>query len=330
MSKVPAVWFPTIRAGSGSDVFTIRLAEGLRQRGIRAEITWLPHRAEYLPWSVKVPSPPEWANVVHVNSVMHQRFVPRHLPVIATIHSNVHDPALSPYKSIAQSLYHRLWIKPAERRSLSRADCVVAVSHYTAARVKEVFGERSIAVIHNGVPIDNQPFLVRTPHTPFRLLYVGNWSRRKGVDLLAPIMSALGDEFELWFTGDSRGGAQAGMPKNCRCIGRVSPQDMASVYRQVDALIFPTRLEGYGLVAAEAISHAVPVVASKNSSLPEVVKEGVDAVLCETDDVASFVSGARKVMSGWATYRVGCRRSRDRLSIDRMIDEYVERYSSII
>lgn len=330
MSKVPAVWFPTIRAGSGSDVFTIRLAEGLRQRGIRAEITWLPHRAEYLPWSVKVPSPPEWANVVHVNSVMHQRFVPRHLPVIATIHSNVHDPALSPYKSIAQSLYHRLWIKPAERRSLSRADCVVAVSYYTAARVEEAFGSRQITVIHNGVPIDNQPFLVRTPHTPFRLLYVGNWSRRKGVDLLAPIMSALGDEFELWFTGDSRGGAQAGMPKNCRCIGRVSPQDMASVYRQVDALLFPTRLEGFSLAAIEAIACGVPVITSNCTSLPETVIDDLDGVLCSTDEVDSFVAGARSMKSQWGRFHLGCERSKSRLNIEKMIDEYVERYSSII
>lgn len=44
-----AVWFLAIRTGTGTDVFTERLVEGLRKRGIRAEITWLPLRAEYLP-----------------------------------------------------------------------------------------------------------------------------------------------------------------------------------------------------------------------------------------------------------------------------------------
>src|SRR5690606_12752098 len=40
----PAVWFPTVRAGTGSDVFTERLVQGLAERGVRAEITWLPLR----------------------------------------------------------------------------------------------------------------------------------------------------------------------------------------------------------------------------------------------------------------------------------------------
>ena len=64
----PAIWFPTVRTGTGTDVFTERLVEGLNQRGIRAEISWLPLRAEYAPWTVAVPKPPEWATVAHVNT----------------------------------------------------------------------------------------------------------------------------------------------------------------------------------------------------------------------------------------------------------------------
>lgn len=51
-SEKIAVWFLTVRAHTGADIFTERLAEGLQKKGIRAEITWLPHRAEYLPWTV--------------------------------------------------------------------------------------------------------------------------------------------------------------------------------------------------------------------------------------------------------------------------------------
>ena len=44
---IPAIWFPAVRTGTGTDVFTERLVAGLIARGIRAEITWLPLRAEY-------------------------------------------------------------------------------------------------------------------------------------------------------------------------------------------------------------------------------------------------------------------------------------------
>ncbi|MBL8256262.1 MAG: hypothetical protein JNJ62_06655 [Pseudoxanthomonas mexicana] len=65
---VLGVWLPTVRAGTGTDVFAERLCEGLNSRGIRAEIAWLPHRSEYLPWTVSVPVAPAWADIVHVNT----------------------------------------------------------------------------------------------------------------------------------------------------------------------------------------------------------------------------------------------------------------------
>ncbi|MFC4487103.1 glycosyltransferase [Tepidiphilus baoligensis] len=194
MPTNPAVWFPNVRCHSGTDTFTERLCRALNAQGIRAEITWLPHRAEYAPWSVPVPKPPTWANVVHINSWLPPRFVPPGLPIVVTVHSSVHDPALLPYKSRLQALYHKHWIHPIEAANLARAHCVVAVSHYTAAQIEASFGIRDIQVIHNG--IDCQAFapVARTaPNRPFRLLYVGNWSARKGVDLLGPIMERLGN-----------------------------------------------------------------------------------------------------------------------------------------
>ncbi len=43
------IWFPTIRCGTGTDVFTIRLAKALSDRDIRNGISWLPHGTEYAP-----------------------------------------------------------------------------------------------------------------------------------------------------------------------------------------------------------------------------------------------------------------------------------------
>ena len=87
--QAPAVWFPTVRTGTGTDVFTERLVEGLNQRGIRAAISWLPLRAEYAPWTVAIPKPPEWATVTHVNTWLHSRFLPKNLPVVATLHHSI-------------------------------------------------------------------------------------------------------------------------------------------------------------------------------------------------------------------------------------------------
>lgn len=202
----PAVWFLAVRAHSGADVFTERLCSGLNERGFRAEITWLPLRAEYAPWSVPVPKPPKWANIVHVNSWLHPRFLPQELPVVSTLHSCVHDPALMPYKMPAQRLYHAAWINRVEAANLRRATHIVAVSRYTARAAEAAFGLQGIETIYNGVDTARfSPIERTTPNRPFRLLYVGNWNTRKGVDLLAPIMQALGEDFELAYTADRNG-----------------------------------------------------------------------------------------------------------------------------
>ena len=132
MNKKLAVWFPAVRTNTGTDVFTERLVEGLNKQGIRAEITWLPLRAEYAPWTVPVPNPPQWATIVHVSTWLHFRFLPRQLPVIATLHHSIHDPALRPYKGFARAAYHRWWIAPNERRVMQRANLVAAVSQFAA------------------------------------------------------------------------------------------------------------------------------------------------------------------------------------------------------
>jgi glycosyltransferase involved in cell wall biosynthesis len=334
-TTAPAVWFPTIRAGTGSDVFTLQLCQGLNARGIRAEITWLPHRAEYLPLTVVAPKPPPWANIVHVNTWLHRKFIPAHLPVVATMHLCVHDPALTLYKSRAQKLYHKFLVKPTEARVLGRASRVVAVSRYTAARTQEAFGLRDVHVIYNGVPLPADAAPARTaPHKPFRLLYVGNWSRRKGVDLLAPIMQSLGAGFELAYTSDAHGAHQgAALPANCINIGRLNHDQLLCAYCNADALLFPTRLEGFGLVVAEAMSVGLPTVATAGSSLPELVTDGETGLLFGQDSIAAAVVAVKRLATDiklWQRLGVQAqRRAEDCFSLETMVRSYEAVYREL-
>jgi glycosyltransferase involved in cell wall biosynthesis len=333
----PAVWFPAVRTGSGADVFTERLAAALVRRGLRAEIAWLSHKAEYAPWTVPTLEPPPWANVVHANSWLHHRFVPRGLPLVVTVHGCVHDPALRPYKSPLQSLYHWAWIRRCERILLRRADAVTAVSRYTADRVNSVFGVRGILPIHNW--IDTQTFRPddrAAPNSPFRLLFVGNMSRRKGVDLLPEIMRRLGDGFELRYTGKGADvGGAAGMPPNMFALGRLQGADtLARVYRDSDALLLPTRLEGLVLVAIEAQACGRPVVSTNCSSMPEVVLPEVTGILCPVDDVDAFVRAARRLREEPAAWRRMCIAARERAETqfgeEEAVNSYIKLYVRLL
>lgn len=326
----PKIWFPTIRAGTGADVFTLRLCAAIESLGIRAEITWLPHQAEYLPWMVEVPQPPSWANIIHVNTWLHRRFVPARLPMVATMHHVVHDEHFAPFKNTLQSLYHRLWIKPTERRNLARASRITSVSHYTAQQLRHCFNVTDATVIHNGVDLSTflPPSRLR-PHTPFRLLYVGSWQDRKGTDLLVPIMEQLGAGFELCYTGPLRP-----MPPNCRSLGRLDTAALVMAYGQSDALLFPSRLEGFGQVAAEAMACGLPVIAGRNSALPEVVAHQRTGLLVEQEDVQGYTDAIRALCADndrWLQMSMASRRrAEEHFDIDRMAHAYARLYRGLI
>ncbi len=339
MSELPhlGVWFPTVRAGTGVDVFTERLVNGLRERGIRAEITWLPLRAEYAPWTVPVPKPPSWATVAHVNTWLHSRFVPTRLPVVATIHHSVHHPDARAYKGPVRAAYHRHWIAPNERRVLRRADKVVAVSQFVADTTRKTLCDVPMQVIYNGVDTDKfRPgYRQRKPDEPFRLLYVGSWMARKGVDLLAPIMRELGDGFELRYTGGPAAERdKPSMPANMHDIGRLNGEDaVIAAMQDAHALLFPSRSEGHPLVAIEAMACGLPVIATNGSSLPEIMTCKNLGMLCEAGAVADFVRACRALCNDRESRITMSTRIRafaaDTWSLTSMVNTYCATYATL-
>jgi glycosyltransferase involved in cell wall biosynthesis len=335
-NKNIGIWFPTICAGTGADIFTIRLAQALQSRGIQTEITWLPHHAEYMPWTVPVPQPPAWATVVHVNSWLHGRFIPRHLPLVATVHSCVHDTALSPYKNPFQKIYHRFCIRGCETHIFNRAQAVTAVSHYTQSQTELIFSCKKIVPILNWIDADVfSPREGKIPHSPFRLLFSGNLSKRKGVDLLGKIMGALGSGFQLDITCNRNELKKLiPSPANITALGRANTQaEMAQFYRNSDALLLPSRLEGLPLVALEAQSCGIPVIATNSSSFPEAVMDGVTGLLCPQDDIEAFANAARNLRANCYLWNKMCQAARmhakEQFNEEKAINAYLLVYQTL-
>lgn len=335
--SVPAVWFPAVRAGTGTDVFTQQLCDGLNARGTRAEITWLPHRAEYLPWTVPVPTVPAWANIAHVNTWLPPRFMPEGMPVVATLHHSVHDPALLPYKGWLRAAYHRFWIAPAERQVLEQATCVTAVSEFAAAMARKTLREVPMQVVLNGIDVDRRrpDFIRPSGRHPFKLLYVGSWMARKGVDMLAPIMRQLGEGFVLHYTGGPAAeGDKSTMPANMIDVGRLSSDQVVRSMQQADAFLFPSRSEGLPLVLMEAMACGLPVIAADAASMSEVVEDGVSGILCAKDNVDAFVAATRTLAGDVRLLQAMSAASlsivAERFRHDAMVDKYLSVYDAIV
>lgn len=334
MQPKPAIWFPTVRTGTGTDVFTERLVKGLNEQGIKAEITWLPLRAEYAPWTGKAPEPPNWATVVHVNTWLHSRFLPKHLPIVATLHHSIHDPALRPYKGWLRAAYHRWWIAPNERRVLRRADHVTAVSQFVADMARKTLCDVPMQVIYNGVDTDLYcpGDRVKKPSEPFRLLYVGSWIKRKGVDLLTPIMQELGNDFELHYTGGPAAEKDKHeMPANMHDLGRLNQQEVIFAMQNADAFLFPSRSEGLPLVALEAMACGLPVIAMSGTAVDEIVLHGRNGYLCMNRELQDLTKIVRETSNTWPQLRQAARaRVCERFDYDSMLAGYSALYERLL
>jgi glycosyltransferase involved in cell wall biosynthesis len=331
----PAIWFPTIKTNTGTDKFTEQLVSALNQRGLQAEITWLPHHAEYLPWLVSAPQRPDWANIIHINSWLHPKFYPKDIPMITTVHLCVQDATYLPYKSLIQKLYHRFWVTPIERKGFTQANVITAVSQYTATCVENIFGIESVQVIYNGIDTDtfsNQSKVIKDKNQPFRLLFIGTNSIRKGFDLLPKIMNELGDDFELLYTNSSN--KLPNLPKNMKPLPYLNPADLAKLYQTADALIFPSRLEGFGLVVAEAMSCGLPVIVSNSSALPELVEDKISGLICPQDDTDSFVKAIYQLFQNPILKCEIAHNARlhteQKFNISVMVESYVKTYKKML
>lgn len=337
INKIPAIWFPTIHTGTGTDVFTERLVEGLNQKGIKAEITWLPLRAEYAPWTVTPPKPPKWATVAHVNTWLPHRFLPKNLSIIATLHHSIHDPVLQPYKGWLRASYHKFWIAPNERRIMQQANQVTAVSHFAADIARKTLCNIPMKVIYNGIDLNKFKPSTKKEHSnaSFRLLYVGSWMMRKGVDLLAPIMNELGQEFELYYTGGAAAEKdKKNMPLNMHDLGRLNKEEVIQAMQSSDAFLFPSRSEGFSLVVTEAMACGLPIIANNNLAMSEMIEHGVTGFLCPQDDIMMFVKTIRQLanneMLRIKILNAARQHVEQSLGIQQMIESYIQLYSDTL
>ncbi|MEF3168415.1 MAG: glycosyltransferase family 4 protein [Deltaproteobacteria bacterium] len=335
LGRRPSIWFPAIRTKTGAETFTRTLAAGLEQTGYRVHVDWLPHRTEYLPCFSSLACPFR-ADIVHVNTWLPASLLPKGVPIVATLHHCVQDPAFSPYRNLLQAVYHRFWITPMEREIIGSASRVVAVSHHTAHMAMRIFGRKDVEVIHPGVdterfrPVSRQGF-----NSPFRLLYVGGLTRRKGADLLLPIMERLGKGYELFCVGDHRNIFKKGRCGSIFQIGRLKDQaDLVRYYQEADALLLPSRLEGFGLAPCEAQACGTPVIATRSSSVPEVVIDGATCILCPMDDVRAFAEAVRLLASDrnlWLDMRAAAASwVRQRFKVEDMVKGYARIYEEVL
>jgi len=79
--------------------------------------------------------------------------------------------------------------------------------------------------------------------------------------------------------------------------GHVPEAEKVEYYNLADLLLFPSAMEGFGLVVAEAMSCELPVIVSNRGSLPELVVDGDGGLVCDPTDRDGFVRATLQLLS---------------------------------
>ena len=200
-----------------------------------------------------------------------------------------------------------------ERRLARLTDVGIAVSNAVACHVTSQTGLRP-KVLENGVDLSRVTGGCRSagrarlgvPQNAQVVGLVGRICRQKGVDTFVDAAIRLCPELpkaHFVVVGDCEDQElTTGLRNKIEAAGRADrisfvahTENIADIYAALDLLAIPSRWEGFGLVAAEAMAAGVPVIASNVGGLPGVL--GDAGCMVSPDDAPAFCSAIARVLS---------------------------------
>ena len=286
-SRHEVVGVPVRRVRYGPDRWEVLVYRGAGHGGLQSPIhaLLLPGMLLALLWAVRGELRRTRPDVVHADRILPGGLVMALLPrrrrprTVLTLHGN--DVELAGGRA-----------RPLARWIIRRADEVLAVSEPLARRAEELIGLPEGSVGVGRIPLPVALAASPIPAGPRRVLAAGRASFEKGFDVLVAALArpeAAGVQATLVVGGPERAAldaqvAEFGLGDRVKLRDLVPRRELFGLVAEHQVVVVPSRAEGLGMVALEALALGRPVVASAVGGLPVVVADGVDGLLVAPDD----------------------------------------------
>jgi alpha-maltose-1-phosphate synthase len=183
------------------------------------------------------------------------------------------------------------WKIDRKEQEIQLADHIFVASSTTKKSLLDVgVQSEKISVIPYGAPIDYFQPQAKTDNL-FRALFVGNVGPAKGVQYLLQAWQELQlPEAELLLVGMNL------FPENWlsrysdifRYVPSVPHASLNQYYSAANVLVFPSLVEGFGLVLLEAMACGIPVITTTNTAGPDILTDGVEGFIVPIRDVEAL------------------------------------------
>ena len=200
----------------------------------------------------------------------------------------------------------------------------IAISRHQA---KQLTNLKVLGVVHHAIDIENFAF-EDTPED--YLLFLGRFSPEKGV--LEAITTARRTNIRLILAAAENDYYREHIASlvdgtHVAYHGEVTGTTKAKLVGQARALLYPIQTaESFGLVLAEAMACGTPIAALRLGAVDELIDEGVTGIAYDT--LEELVCGLPRVLT--LDRKAVRARAEQKFNTDRMIDQYLDIYSSVI
>lgn len=208
------------------------------------------------------------------------------------------------------------WNRLIEKRVVDGSDRVVVGSEFARRQLAGELGCRTdhVTVVHYGVdakfaPRRRRPDLIAKYGLSERpvVLFLGGLKPRKNLVLLLDVwapLAAAHPAARLLVAGGGpmleplrRHAERRGVAASVVFTGYVPEAEKADHFNLGDVFFFPSAMEGFGLSVGEAMSSALPVVASNRGSIPELVADGESGFVCDPVRPQRFVETLGRLLA---------------------------------
>lgn len=230
-------------------------------------------------------------DIIHVHSTWAGLFVrlpylfrKRKAKIIYQSHGWAFLMDTSNYKKNIYALVEKILSMPTDK--------IINISNYEQNQAtKYGLNKNKMIMIYNGVEdkVNRSSLKLNWDGNKINLLFVGRLDRQKGLDLFLDVYEKMKlKNIHLYVIGTSI--LDNNLPKNTEYVtylGWVDSKDIDEYYQACDAVIMPSRWEGFGLVAIEAMRNSKPIIASNRGALPELIKNTINGYIfdIEKDDI---------------------------------------------
>lgn len=185
----------------------------------------------------------------------------------------------------------------------ARANAFSCVSNYTATINKQIFNiGQAIKITYNGITIPTDAITHRKKQT---VIFTGSLAYKKGIYSLMKAWNIINKnhpEAELIICGKGNTDKliellDENTKPSVTFMGHVDQKQVFSYLSQATLAVFPSYSETFGLGVVEAMSWHCPVIYTKRSCGPEIVRNEIEGLLIDPDNIAELAEAVIRLLA---------------------------------